>query len=152
MGTFVLTIAIFKNGENNCRRSDVIVYLKPGSRKTYTHISQLLLCVPNLLRYVDIEFGSHFEKWPSPRYAQFLKFSSSRILKPYVYITQINSQIFLSTKCLRAYRAGPGQISDAVAVMSLQSCLSGTVLKSSGTERTSIPSPSCDVYGGVCPP
>ena len=56
----------------------------------------------------DIKFGSHFEKWPSPRYAQFLKFPLSKMLKLCVYITQINSQTFLSTKCLRAYRAGPG--------------------------------------------
>ena len=64
--------------------------------------------MPYLLRYGDIEFGSHFEKWPSPRYAQFLKFPPSRILKPYVYITQINSQTSIPPKCLRAYRAGPG--------------------------------------------
>ena len=61
-----------------------------------------------LLRYGDIEFGSHFEKWPSPRYAQFLKFPPSRILKPYVYITQIKSQTSIPPKYLRAYRAGPG--------------------------------------------
>ena len=66
--------------------------------------------MPYLLRYGDIEFGSHFEKWPSPRYAQFLKFPPSRILKPYVYITQINSQTSIPPKCLRAYRAGPGLI------------------------------------------
>ena len=59
--------------------------------RTYTCIPQLLLYMPYLLRYGDIEFGSHFGKWPSPRYAQFLKFPRSRILKPYVYITQINS-------------------------------------------------------------
>ena len=64
--------------------------------------------MPYLLRYGDIEFGSHFKKWPSPRYSQFLKFPPSRILKPYVYITKINSQTFLTTKCLRAYRAGQG--------------------------------------------
>ena len=64
--------------------------------------------MPYLLRYGDIEFGSHFEKWPSPRYAQFLKCPPSRILKPYVYITQINSQTSIPPKCLRAYRAGPG--------------------------------------------
>ena len=56
----------------------------------------------------DIEFGSHFEKWPSPRYAQFLKCPPIRILKPYVYITQINSKTSIPPKCLRAYRAGPG--------------------------------------------
>ena len=59
----------------------------------------------------DIKFGSHFEKWPLPRYAQFLKFPPSRILKPYVYIIQINSQTSIPPKCLRAYRAGPGLIS-----------------------------------------
>ena len=64
--------------------------------------------MPYLLRYRDIEFGSHFEKWPSPRYAQFFKFPPSRILKPYVYITQTNSQTSILPKCLRAYRAGPG--------------------------------------------
>ena len=42
---------------------------------------------------------SWFEKWPSPSYAQFLKIPPSRMLKPYLYI-QINSQTFLSTKCL----------------------------------------------------
>ena len=78
------------------------------SPETYIGIPQLLLGMPYLLRYGDIEFGSHFEKWPSPRYAQFLKFPPSRILKPYVYITQINSQTLSSTQCLRAYRAGPG--------------------------------------------
>ena len=75
---------------------------------TYTRITQLLLCMPYLLRYGDIEFGSHFEIWPSPRYAQFLKIPPSRILKPYVYIIQINSETSLSTKCLRAYRARSG--------------------------------------------
>ena len=79
-----------------------------GPLNIYTGIPQVLLCMPYLLRYGDIEFGSHFDKWPSQRYAQFLKFPPSRILKPYVYISQINSQTFLSTKCLRAYRAGPG--------------------------------------------
>ena len=64
--------------------------------------------MPYLLRYGDIEFGSHFEKWPSPRYAQFLKCPPSRILKPYAYITQINSQTSIPPKCLRAYRVGPG--------------------------------------------
>ena len=108
MGTFVLTTAIFKNGGNKCHRNQVIVYLKLESPETYIGIPQLLLCMPYLLRYGDIEFGSHFFKWPSPRYAQFLKFPPSRILKPYVYITQINSQTLSSTKCLRAYRAGPG--------------------------------------------
>ena len=62
--------------------------------------------MPYLLRYGDIEFGNNLEKWPSPRYAQFLKFPPSRKFKPYVYITQINSQAVLSTKW--AYRAGPG--------------------------------------------
>ena len=38
---------------------------------------------------------------------QFVTFPPSRILKPYVYITQIYSQTFLSTKCLRACRADP---------------------------------------------
>ena len=108
MGTFVLTTAIFKNGGNKCHRNQVIVYLKSESPETYTGIQQLLFCMPYLLRYRDIEFGNHFEKWLSPHYAQFLKFPSSRILKPYVYITQINSQTWSSTKCLRAYRAGPG--------------------------------------------
>ena len=108
MGTFVLTIAIFKNGGDKCHRSQVIVYLKSESPETYTGIPQLLLCMPYLLRYGDIEFGSNFEKWPSPLNAQFLKIPPSRILKPYVYITQINSQTSSSTKYLRAYRAGPG--------------------------------------------
>ena len=108
MGTFVLTTAIFKNGGNKCHRNQVIVYLKLESPETYIGIPQLLLCMPYLLRYGDIEFGSHFFKWPSSRYAQFLKCPPSRILKPYVYITQINSQTLSSTKCLRAYRAGPG--------------------------------------------
>ena len=103
-----MTTAIFKNGGNKCRRSQVIVYLKLESPDTYIGIPQVLLCMPYLLRYGDIEFGSHFEKWPSPRYAQFLKFPPSRILKPYVYITQINSQTSIPPKCLRAYRAGPG--------------------------------------------
>ena len=103
-----MTTAIFKNGGNKCHRSQVIVYLKLESPDTYIGIPQLLLCMPYLLRYGDIEFGSHFEKWPSPRYAQFLKCSPSRILKPYVYITQINSQTSIPPKCLRAYRAGPG--------------------------------------------
>ena len=85
-----------------------MVYLKLESPETYIGIPQLLLCMPYLLRYRDTEFGSHFEKWPSPRYAQFLKFPPSRILKPYVYITQIYSQTLISPKCLRAYRAGPG--------------------------------------------
>ena len=106
--TFVLTTAIFKNGGNKCHRSQVFVYLKLESPETYIGIPQLLLCMPYLLRYGDIEFGSHFEKWPSSRYAQFLKFPPSRILKPYVYITQINSQTSILPKCLRAYRAGPG--------------------------------------------
>ena len=108
MGTFVLTTAILKSGGNECHRSQVIVYLKSEYPDTYIGIPQLLLCMPYLLKYGDIEFGSHFEKWSSPRYAQFLKFPPSRILKPYVYITQINSQTSSSTKCLRAYRAGPG--------------------------------------------
>ena len=103
-----MTTAIFKNGGNKCHRSHVIVCLKLESPETYIGIPQLLLCMPYLLRYRDIEFGSHFEKWPSPRYAQFLKFPPSRILKPYVYITQINSQTSIPPKCLRAYRAGPG--------------------------------------------
>ena len=101
--TFVLTIVIFTNGGNRCRRSQRIVYLKSGSPKTYTCI-QLLLCMPYLLRYVDVEFGSHFEKRPSPRYAQFLKIPPSRILKPYVYIIQINRKTFLRKKRLRVYR------------------------------------------------
>ena len=100
--------AIFKNGGNKCHRSQVIVYLKLESPETYIGIPQLLLCMPYLLRYGDIEFGSHFEKWPSPRYAQFFKFPPSRIFKPYVYITQIYSQTSIPPKCLRAYRAGPG--------------------------------------------
>ena len=108
MGTFVLTTAIFKNGGNKCHRSQVIVYLKSESPETYIGIPQLLLWMPYLLRYGDIEFGSHFVKWLSPHNAQFLKFPPSRILKPYVYITQINSQTLSSTKCLRVYRAGPG--------------------------------------------
>ena len=103
-----MTTAIFKNGGNKCHRSLLIVYLKLESPETYIGIPQLLLCMPYLLRYRDIEFGSHFEKWPSPRYAQFLKFPPSRILKPYVYITQTNSQTSILPKCLRAYRAGPG--------------------------------------------
>ena len=105
-----MTTAIFKNGGNKCHRSQVFVYLKLESPETYIGIPQLLLCMPYLLRYGDIEFGSHFEKWLSPRYAQFLKFPPSRILKPYVYITQINSQTSILPKCLRAYRAGPGLI------------------------------------------
>ena len=104
-----MTTAIFKNGGNKCHRSQVIVYLKLESPETYIGIPQLLLCMPYLLRYGDIEFGSHFEKWPSPRYAQFLKFPPSRILKLYVYITQINSQTSIPPKCLRAYTAGPGK-------------------------------------------
>ena len=103
-----MTTAIFKNGRNKCHRSQIFVYLKVEFPETYTGIPQLLLCMPYLLRYGDIEFGIHFEKWPSPRYAQFLKFPPSRILKPYVYITQINSQTSILPKCLRAYRAGPG--------------------------------------------
>ena len=108
MGTFILTTAIFKNGGNKCHRSQVIVYLKLKSPEKYIGIPQLLLCKPYFLRYGDIELGSHFEKWPSPRYAQFLKFLPSRILKTYVYIAQINSQTSTSTKYLRAYKAGPG--------------------------------------------
>ena len=108
METFVLTTAIFKSGGNKCHRIQVIVYLKSESSETYNAVPHLLLCMPYLLRYGDIEFGSHFVKWPSSRYAQFLKFPPSRILKPYVYITQINSQTSTSTKCLRANRAGPG--------------------------------------------
>ena len=103
-----MTTAIFKNGGNKCYRSQVIVYLKLESPETYIGILQLLICMPYLLRYGDVEFGSHFEKWPSPRYAQFLKFPPSKILKPYVYITQINSQTSIPPKYLRAYRAGPG--------------------------------------------
>jgi len=107
--TFVLTTAIFKNGGNKCRKNQEFVYLKLGSPKTHMRIPQLLLCMTYLLRYRDIEFGSHFIKWPPPRYAQFLKIPSIRILKPYVYIiNQTNSQTFLSTKCLRVYRAEPG--------------------------------------------
>ena len=105
MGTFVLTTAIFKNGRYNCHRSQRIAYLKSESPETYNDIPQLLLCMPYLLRYRDIEFGSHFEKWSSPR-IQFLKFPPSRILKPYLYVTQINSQTLSSTKCLRAYTQG----------------------------------------------
>ena len=104
---FILTTAIFKNGGNKCHRSQVIVYLKSESPEIYIGIPQLLLCMPYLLRYRDIELGSHLKKWLSPRYVQFLKFPPSRILKPYLYITQINSQTLSSTKCLRAYRAGP---------------------------------------------
>ena len=104
----MVDLAIFKNGGNKCHRSQVIVYLKLESPETYIGIPQLLLCMPYLLRYGDIEFGSHFEKWPSPRYAQFLKFPPSRMLKPYVYITQINSQTSIPPKCLRAYKAGQG--------------------------------------------
>ena len=103
-----MTTAIFKNGGNKCHRSQVFLYLKLESPETYIGIPQLLLCMPYLLRYRDIGFGSHFEKWPSPRYAQFLKCPPSRILKPYVYITQTNSQTSILPKCLRAYRAGPG--------------------------------------------
>ena len=106
-----MTTAIFTNGGNKCHRSQVIVYLKLEYPETYTGVPQLLLCMAYLLRYGDIEFGSHFEKWPSPRYAQFLKFPPSRILKPYVYITQIYSQTSISPKCLRAYRAGHGLLS-----------------------------------------
>ena len=62
----------------------------------------------NLLRHGDIEYGRHLEKWPSPNYAQFLKIPPCRMLKPYEYIIQINSQTFLSMKCLRVYRAEPG--------------------------------------------
>ena len=89
-------------------RSHVVVYLKSQFSETYIGIPQLLLCMPYLLRYGDIEFWQPFWKWPSPRYPQFLKCPPSRILKPYVYITQINSHTFSSTKCLLAYRAGPG--------------------------------------------
>ena len=64
--------------------------------------------MPYLLRYGDIEIWYNFEKWPSPRYAQFLKIPPSIIVKPYVYVIQINSQTFLSTNSLRVYRAGPG--------------------------------------------
>ena len=103
-----MATAIFKNGRNKCHRSQVIIYLKFESPETYNGIPKLLLCMPYLLRYGDIEFGSHFDKWPSPRYAQFLKCPPSRILKPYVCITQINSQTSIPPKCLRAYRAGPG--------------------------------------------
>ena len=74
----------------------------------YTRIPQLLLCMTYLLRYREIESGSHFEKWPLPRYAQLLKIPPSRILKPYEYNIQINSQTFLSKKCPRVYSAGPG--------------------------------------------
>ena len=111
-----MTTAIFKNGGNKCHRRQVIVCLKLESPETYTGIPQLLLCMPYLLRYGDIKFGSHFEKWPSPRYAQFLKFPPSRILKPYVYITQIYSQTSIPPKCLRAYRAGPGLTEPTVTV------------------------------------
>ena len=107
MGTFILTTAVFKNGGNKCRRSHIIVYLKSETPETYIDIPKLLLCMQYLLKYGNIEFGSHFEKWPSQRYAQVFKCPPSRILKPYVYITQINSQTLSSTKCLRAYRAGP---------------------------------------------
>ena len=116
-----MTTAIFKNGGNKCHRSHVIVYLKLESPDTYIGIPQLLLCMPYLLRYGDIEFGSHFEKWPSPRYAQFLKCPPSRILKPYVYITQINSQTSILPKCLRAYRAGPGLFGEAQLINRLAS-------------------------------
>ena len=89
------------SGGNKCRRSQVMVYFKSGSPKTYTCIPQLLLCMPYKLRYGDIQFGSHFEK------CNLFIFPPCRILKPYVYTTQINSQTFLSMQCLRAYRAGP---------------------------------------------
>ena len=51
-----------------------------------------------------IDGNIEFAKWPSPRYAQFFKVPPSRMLKSYVYIIQINSQTFLSTKCLRVCR------------------------------------------------
>ena len=107
--TFVLTTAISKNGGNKCRKNQEFVYLKLRSPKTHMRIPQLLLCMTYLLRYGDIEFGSHLEKLPSPRYTQLLKIPPIRILKPYVYIiNQTNSQTFLSTKCLRVFRAEPG--------------------------------------------
>ena len=122
MVAFVLTIAIFKNGGHKCRRSQEIVYLKSGFPRTYTRLTQLLLCMPYLLKYGDIELGSHFEKWPSPRDAQFLKISPSKILKPYVYIIQINSQTFLCPKCLLVYRAGPGLIVITNIILRLTFC------------------------------
>ena len=73
MVTFVLTTVIFTNGGNKYRSSQEVVYLKSGSPKTYTRTPQLLLCVTYLLRYGDIEFGSHLEKRLSPRYTQFMK-------------------------------------------------------------------------------
>ena len=91
--------------------------MKLGSPETYIGIPQLLLCMPYLIRYGDIEFGSHFEKWPSPRYAHFLKFPPSRIVKPYVYITHIYSQTSISPKRLRAYRAGHGLVDMGITSM-----------------------------------
>ena len=54
--------------------------------------------------------------------APFLKFPPSRILKPYVYITQINSQTSIPPKCLRAYRAGPGLSSPSQCFAQLARC------------------------------
>ena len=40
----------------------MIVFLKSYSPKTYKCLPYLLLSMTYLLRYADIEFGSHFEK------------------------------------------------------------------------------------------
>ena len=108
---------------------------KNGIVDTYTHIPHLLLCMTYLLRYKDIDFGSHFEKWPSPRYAQFLKIPPSRIVKPYVYIIQINSQTFLSTKCLLVYWAGPGLVGSSRQVPRIRP----SALATAGSNRSHRP-------------
>ena len=60
-----------------------------------------------LLKYGDIEFGSHFEK--CRRHVMTSVFiPPGRIVKPYLYIIQTNSQTVLGTTCLRVYYAVPG--------------------------------------------
>ena len=63
----------------------------------------------------------------------FVKIPPSRIFKPYVYVIQINNQTYLTMKCLRVYKAGPGLIEKLlVPCMPDNACPSVEVQKRSG--------------------
>ena len=59
--TFVLTIAIFKNGGHEIRKILKMVYLKSLSHRTYIHIPHLFLYMKQLLTYGEIKFGGHLK-------------------------------------------------------------------------------------------
>ena len=101
--------------------------------------------MPFLLRHGDIIFCSHFEKWPSPRYAQLLKFlPSSVFLKPDTYIL-LKSTVKLS-EVQNVYWL-IGQVQDYKG-WRLWSVIATSACKSSLTDTVS----GGSVYIGFVPP